>query len=206
MMKIEIAYLVIEGGKVPYASPALDAQARLRALSALPFQKTREPEAGLFVQPYKKKGDSLPDFMIGFTLGETCVVCVIPWEISEGRSFRWMARHLWDSNDMRSIAKSRQEVPEALTLKDDAQRGAEASYPFVTLSMTWPSGHTRYEYAQQRVRLLAFPAENRISGVSGRRWIAAAVTATALIGGTYYLCRPVIMGNQAQTFHREAER
>ena len=179
---MEIAYFIIEGDKVAYASPGLNAQAMFKALSVLPIQRTSELETGLFVQPYKI-GNSLPDFLIGFTMGNVSMVGVIPWNVAKGRSLRWVARHFWDSNDMNHIVQSR---PEFLKLDNEAQPKDGGKYPFITLSMTWPLSLTRYEYAQSKVRHLTLPAVRRMSGASGKKWLAAAVAATAVIAGTYY--------------------
>ena len=178
---MNISYFVIEKNKTVYAPLDIDAEAMFIALKVLPIPSTQGSEVGIIVQSYSKK-DSLPDLLLVFTIRDNSLVAVIPWKERHSRSLRWMIRHLWDSNDIRKIIDIiPSERPNTLSLNEKDM--PKDLYPFITLTMKWPSEKFRYEYSNCQVRCLVLPKKRRIDN---KKLAIATLTATALLVGTYY--------------------
>lgn len=153
MMKRNISYFVLAGSKILFSSSDLDKNLLKSlcvdfSLHELISHENLKSGTGIFTFPYNDGA------LIGFIFAESkkIFVCVIQNDIIDLMSFHEAVRFLWDSNDFRRIML--ENLPKYLQLDDNAQPGFFGKYPFVTLSMSWPSYSVGYLSINSKIQII----------------------------------------------------
>lgn len=152
-MKRNISYFVLSESKILFSSSdlnknLLESLCSDFSLHELIYHENLKLGTGIFTLPYNDGA------LIGFIFTESkkTFVCVIPNDIIDLISFHEAVRFLWDSNNFRKIML--ENLPKYLQLDDNAQSGILGKYPFVTLSISWPSYSLGYLSINSQIQIL----------------------------------------------------